>query len=363
MTPSIVFTVSNNLTYDQRMQRICTALSENGYNVTLVGRSLKSEKESDFTFNSKRLKCFFKQGVLFYTELNVRLFFYLLFKKFDGVCAVDLDTAIPVWFASRLKNKKFGFDAHEYFQEVPEVVHRKQVKRTWERIASFVIPKTDFRYTVSNGLAQEFKNLYKVDFQIIRNLPVFRASDNNTLHPPFLLYQGALNKGRGLETLIKAAPHLPLSIKIAGEGDLSVKLRQLVAELGLEKNVEFLGYLKPAALKDVTDKAFLGYNILENIGLSYYFSLANKFFDYTMAGVPCLNSPFPEYITLHETYKIGVLTNLTREDIINTVTDLFDNHPKYSQLRSNALIAAKELNWEKEKVNLLAVYNEHLPIS
>ncbi len=345
------------------MQRICTALSERGYDVTLVGRSLKPEKESDFTFNSKRLRCFFKHGILFYSEFNLRLFFYLLFKKFDGVCAVDLDTAIPVWLASRLKSKKFGFDAHEYFQEVPEVVHRKQVKRTWERIASFVIPKTDFRYTVSNGLAQEFKNLYRVDFQVIRNLPEFRKSEKKAIHSPFLLYQGALNKGRGLETLIKAAPYLPISIKIAGEGDLSAELRILVSELGLEKNVEFLGYLKPTDLKDVTDQAFLGYNILENIGLSYYYSLANKFFDYTMAGVPCLNSPFPEYVTLQKMYKIGVLTNLTHEDIVNTVTDLCNNQHKYDLLRSQALIAAKELNWEKEKLNLLAIYNEHLPIS
>ena len=72
----IYFTVTNDLTYDQRMHRICTSLAENGYDVTLVGfikkDSVPLKKEK---FRQKRLSCLFKKGKLFYAEYNTRLFF------------------------------------------------------------------------------------------------------------------------------------------------------------------------------------------------------------------------------------------------------------------------------------------------
>ena len=38
----ITFTVTTDLTYDQRMIRICTSLAAAGYAITLVGRKLQS---------------------------------------------------------------------------------------------------------------------------------------------------------------------------------------------------------------------------------------------------------------------------------------------------------------------------------
>ena len=103
----ITFTVTNDLSYDQRMQRICTSLVKAGYDVLLVGRKLNDsvvlKKEA---FKQKRLYCFFKKGFLFYAEFNLRLFFSLLFIKTDAVCAIDLDTILPCYFISALRGKK-----------------------------------------------------------------------------------------------------------------------------------------------------------------------------------------------------------------------------------------------------------------
>ncbi|MEI2756589.1 MAG: hypothetical protein V9F46_09025 [Chitinophagaceae bacterium] len=76
----IVFTVTNDLTYDQRMKRICTTLAAAGYDVTLVGRRLPSSltltKEK---YKQKRIRCSFHMGKWFYAEYNIRLFFFLIF--------------------------------------------------------------------------------------------------------------------------------------------------------------------------------------------------------------------------------------------------------------------------------------------
>src|SRR5687767_14339563 len=117
----IVFTVTNDLTYDQRMHRICGSLATAGYDVLLIGRklpgSLIAEKR---LFRQKRINCFFNKGFLFYAEYNTRLFFYLLGKKSDAVCAIDLDTIVPCLLVSKIKGWKRVYDAHEYFTELKE---------------------------------------------------------------------------------------------------------------------------------------------------------------------------------------------------------------------------------------------------
>src|SRR5450432_542599 len=101
---TIYFTVTNDLTYDQRMIRICTSLANAGYKIMLTGRKMKgSIPLIEQPFQQKRIRCLFERGKLFYAEYNLRLFFYLLFKKADCICAIDLDTILPCYFISKLK--------------------------------------------------------------------------------------------------------------------------------------------------------------------------------------------------------------------------------------------------------------------
>ncbi|HRB68220.1 MAG TPA: hypothetical protein PLO32_10550, partial [Chitinophagales bacterium] len=69
----IICTVTNDLVYDQRMQRICTSLQNNSYAVELVGRKLSNSPSLQaHNFQQTRLNCWFTKGVLFYAEFNIR---------------------------------------------------------------------------------------------------------------------------------------------------------------------------------------------------------------------------------------------------------------------------------------------------
>lgn len=358
----ISFTVVNDLSYDQRMQRICGSLSKAGYSVTLIGRKLPHSKTlPEFPFHCVRLPFLFRSGKAFYLELQVRLFFYLLFQRMDVYGAVDLDTCLPNLFVARLKGKKWVYDAHEYFTEVPEVVDRPLVKKIWLGIEKFCVPRADLAYTVSAGLADLFEEKYKKPFAIIRNLPFRIPSINKTKHaPPFILYQGALNEGRCLEMLLPAIKGLPIHLWIAGEGDLSATLRQLCRELGMEEQVKFLGYVSPEELRQITPQAYLGFNVLENKGLSYYYSLANKCFDYLQAGIPCLCSPFPEYLRLAQEYPALIFAAAHSEEIRLAITQLLKNPDSYQQLVAACIPAGEKLNWESEEPLLLALYEKQV---
>lgn len=370
---TIFFTVTNDLTYDQRMIRICTTLAESGYRVILVGRQRKQSKPLETRpFEQKRLKCWFDKGKWFYLEYNIRLLFYLLFQSMDAICSIDLDTILAGYYVSKWKKVPCIYDAHEYFTEVPEVVLRPRIQRVWERIAQHCIPKLSYCYTVCESLKQVFEARYGTKFEVIRNVPFQQAIPANTTEHPkgdpsqnfILLYQGVLNDGRGLEEMIAAMPQLVgVELWLAGEGDCSQALRDLVQTLKVADRVRFLGYLKPAELKTVTLQAHLGINLLKNKGLNYYYSLANKFFDYIQAEKPSLNMNFPEYASIIQKHPVGLLLDdLEPSTIIKAVEGLKNDPTTYSSLEAACRVARDIFVWEQEKERLLSFYKRVLEV-
>lgn len=363
MKKRILFSVTNDLSYDQRMIRICTTLSSAGYQVKLIGRQLPhSLPLSPQPFEQKRLYCFFRKGKFFYLEYNLRLFLYLLFHKADIICAIDLDTILPVLYTCKLKKKVAVYDAHEYFTEVPEVVRRPRIQSIWQKVAQLAIPQFHYCYTVGPALAQLLQEQYGPAFSIIRNVPVpmETIATPSPTKPFIILYQGVLNEGRGLEVAIEAMQDIPhAQLWLAGEGDLSLQLRKQVQMAHLEDKVKFLGYLSPTALKEVTVQASLGLNLLENSGLSYYYSLANKAFDYIQSGLPSIQMDFPEYHHLQEKYGVfHLLKELNPVVVATSINNLRPEMPYYNELRENCLQARKVLHWEEEQKILIQFYDQ-----
>jgi glycosyltransferase involved in cell wall biosynthesis len=364
----IIFSVTNDLSYDQRMQRICSSLAANNIDVELVGRNLPHSKPLNMTYNFKqtRLSCRFNKGKLFYLEYNIRLLFYLLKQQATAFCAIDLDTLFASGMANIFKQNTLIFDAHEHFTEVPEVTNRKITQWIWNTIGKIFIPRAKLCYTVGPQLANMLGEIYENKFEVIMNVPVLvnevnlvdkvdRLSDKNNSH---IFYQGALNESRGLEQAILAMHQVEnIQLWLAGEGDLSQQLRDLVAKEKLENKVIFLGFIKPENLKELTANAKIGLNLLEPNGLSYYYSLANKYFDYLQAGVPCICANFPEYIAINNKYHCNVLVDCNVDLIANTINELLQNKILYDELKTNSLQASKNYNWNIEEQKLVNLYN------
>jgi glycosyltransferase involved in cell wall biosynthesis len=340
------------------MIRICSSLAANGYTVLLVGRKLKtSQPLAERPFRQLRLNCIFNKGKLFYLEYNIRLFFLLLIKEADILCPVDLDTILPAFLVSRLRKKELAYDAHEYFTEVPEVISRPLVKKAWISIERLTVPRLKHAYTVGPAIAGLFREKYNTNFEVIRNVPnllplppVIRSAEK------YLIYQGALNKGRGLEALIAAMPEIDCRLRIIGEGDLSGELRALVSSLQLDEKVEFMGFVRPESLQQITREAYIGINVSENLGLSYYYSLNNKFFDYMHAGIPAVTNDFPEYRALNNMFEVTVFAEAEKKSLVKAVNLLLQDEALYMRLKRNCLLAREQLNWQMEEKKLLTFY-------
>lgn len=366
--PRAIFTVTNDLSYDQRMQRICGSLIQQGWEVILVGRLRpQSRALPDFSFSTKRIRCWQDQGKWFYLEYNIRLFFWLLFQKAEVFCAIDLDTILPNRYVAWLRKKVCVYDAHEYFTEVPEVVRRPRIQAIWAAVARHTIPGLQYCYTVGPALAKIFAKEYGVPFSVVRNvpyalpLPVQAAVLPKEGEAFIILYQGALNEGRGIEFLLEALAQLPPRVRLwlAGEGDLSQDLRTLAQELQLGDRVKFWGFVLPEVLKTITAQAHLGCNLLENKGLSYYYSLANKAFDYVQAGVPSLQMAFPEYQALQEEYPcFYLLPDVRVPTLVAAISTILEEPAAYQAKAAACLQAARDWTWEREERVLHGIYRE-----
>ncbi|MBO9205285.1 MULTISPECIES: glycosyltransferase [Niastella] len=354
----LIFAVTNDLNYDQRMIRICTSLAEAGYSVTLIGRrGAKSPPLLNRPFRQKRLFCFLRTGKLSYIEYNLRLFFYLLFLKADGVCAIDLDTILPFYFISKLKGIPRVYDAHELFCEMKEVVTRPGVYKIWKWVERYTVPKFKHGYTVNDAIAKEFNKMYGVQYEVVRNVPVLRPLAIPAKPERYIIYQGAVNEGRSFETLIPAMQFVNARLIICGDGNFMSQANELVKEHGLADKVVFKGRVLPEELQQYTLKAWAGVTLFENNGMNNYHSLGNRFFDYMHAGLPQLCVKYPAYEEINNKYNIAVLTSdLRPESLAERLNELLDNKNLYYQLQQNCKQAREAINWQQEEKKLLAFY-------
>lgn len=355
----LYFTVTNNLIYDQRMTRICNSLANVGYRVTLIGRQGKNPQPlPPESFNRVRLWCPIHKGFLFYCLFNIQLFFYLLFKKLDGICAIDLDTIIPCLLVSKIRGKPRIYDAHELFCEMKEISSRPHIYSFWKWIERNTVRHFKYGYTVNKPIALAFNKMYALEYAVIRNTPIYTGR-LEAVKGKYILYQGAVNEGRSFETLIPAMQWVDIPLWICGDGNFMNQARALVEKHGLGQKVIFKGMINPNELKFITAGAILGFTLFEPDAKSNYYSLANRFFDYLHAGIPQICSNFPVYREINEQYQVACLVDdLSPQNLAKEINRLLNDEALRTEMHVSCLKAAQVFNWQEEEKNLIHFYKQ-----
>jgi glycosyltransferase involved in cell wall biosynthesis len=90
-------------------------------------------------------------------------------------------------------------------------------------------------------------------------------------------------------------------------------------------------------------------------GLSYRYTFANKFFEYSLAGIPIITSDIYSYMSdIVKNKEIGWVIN---DDLEETVTMLKGlSSEDFSVKKLNIIKYAKNFNWEEEKQILRKIY-------
>lgn len=356
----IVCTVTNDLNYDQRMIRICNTLTDAGYEVTLVGFERKNSKPlEERKFKQVRLPIMVEQGKLMYAHYWFNLFFFLLFRKADVLCAIDLDTILPVYYVSKIRGLKRVHDAHEIFTDLKEVISRPAVYKMWGWIARHTIPKFPSGYTIGECYADDFKARYGVNYGVVRNATILKPVTIPEKKERFILYQGAVNVGRCFEQLIPAMKQVDARLIVCGEGNYFEQAQELARLHGVADKVRFEGYVPPAKLGEYTIHAYVGLTLFEDTSLSNKLSLANRFFDYMHHGVPQLAMQYPEYVRVNAEYEIACLIpDSTPDTIAAALNKLLTDDAYYTRLQQNCLKAREKYCWQEQAKTLIETYKK-----
>ena len=355
----IIVSVTNDLATDQRVEKVCNSLYNNGFEILLIGRRLKDSIQLNRKYKTKRIQLFFNKGFLFYAEFNFRLFFILLFAKKNILLSNDLDTLLPNYLISIIQRKKMVYDSHELFPEIPELIHKPFVKKCWSYLESWILPNLKNSYTVCESIADFYSKKYNSNFNTIVNLPNEKKIQKGSFPFPtdgkkIILYQGAINLGRGLELIIETMQHIDNCLLIIfGNGDIFSDLKLKVTKSNLENKIHFLGKVTPKELHILTPLANLGISIEEDLGLNYRYALPNKIFDYIQAEVPILVSDLPEMKKIVLDYNVGeIIKNRVPKKLAKQITNLLDK-----DFSNELKKAKKELIWENQEEKLLAIFN------
>jgi len=365
----IIMSVTNDLTTDQRVRKVCETLTGLDYDILLIGRILPDSANLNRPYACKRMKLFFNKGALFYAEYNLRLFFLLLFSKVDIYHSNDLDTLLANYLASKIRRKPIVYDSHEYFTGVPEIQNRKLVKNTWKIIEGWIFPKLKHVFTVNQSIADLYKKEYDKDIQILRNIPhkleLTRLKSKAELNIPddknLIITQGAgINIDRGIEEAVEALQYLDdVCLMIIGNGDVIPKLKKMVVKLNLKNSVIFRDRMPYDKMMQYTRHAQLGLTLDKNTNINYKLSLPNKLFDYVHAGTPVLATRLVEVEKVIKKYDIGLFIDKHEpKHIAQQIKRALNDEKLNSKWTLNLKRAAAELQWENEEKTLIKAYKK-----
>ncbi|PGL69605.1 glycosyltransferase [Bacillus sp. AFS055030] len=300
----------------------------------------------------------------------LQMIYHGLKRDYDIYHANDLNT-LPqgIICAKVFKKSKLIYDSHEV-----QSSRSGYENPIFGKIEKFLIKYIDVMIHENNTRAKYTQDLYHIDYpEVIHNYPFVSKPEEShaiNLHEklgisedePILLYQGGIQKGRGLELIVKATPLFKRGIVVfIGDGKIKPTLLNLVEELQLQDKVKFIDKVPVDELLNYTRNAYLGFQVLNNINFNHYSASSNKLFEYMMSGVPVVACSFPEIQKVVEGEHTGVCVDSHDVDsIAEGVNYLLDNPKVRDEMSKNCLQARHKYNWNNEKKIFIGIYEKVL---
>ena len=195
------------------------------------------------------------------------------------------------------------------------------------------IHRADLVVTVCGSISKYLHDTYGISYPlVVPNAPL--AESLITLEPDrrlkrslglttekLLVYTGKVTTGRGLNLVVTALAELD-SAHLAIVGPRVAKMTEDLAEYsathGISERIHLVDPVPPEYLVSLISDADLAVVPIENVCLSYYYSLPNKIYEAAMAGLPVLASDFPELGRFVREHRVGKTVDFTNPTAVRS---------------------------------------------
>ena len=138
-------------------------------------------------------------------------------------------------------------------------------------------------------------------------------------------------------------------------------LEEIAAKCGAAERLRFLPPVPVNEIWKYAGAMDVGIMPIENLCLSYYYTLPNKFFENVQSLTPVICSDLPEMHRLVDEYGIGLICEPENaDDLAQCLERMRTDREFYNSCKQNLLRAKRELCWEREKTVLLDAYRKYL---
>ena len=356
----VVIAFLGNFNYDSRCLNLHHSFTERGFKVKVISFDWLTPNFMRQKGEVAVHKLDKKYSLIYYLRFAAILSYNLIQTKADYYFAEDVYTLPFVVSISKINGGRVFYDSRELYGHLAGLKHKQTIQKILYQIERIFIRHVDNVITTGEMDSEFLQKEYGLKETIVlRNLPMrqsgvepfnFRKKFKLDEEIKILLYQGVILHGRGLKILFEVVKKTSDTFLIViGDGEHRNYYEELSESEGIKPRVFFMGKVPQRFLLNYTAGADIGFALIENISLSYFYALPNKLFEYIQAGLPVIVSNFPQMKKIVDDYKIGIAVDLEREeDVIAAVVKLIKEKSFYNELKSNCIIAADKLNWNVE---------------
>lgn len=169
-----------------------------------------------------------------------------------------------------------------------------------------------------------------------------------------LVFIGHLRKGHGTELIVQSMPKIiekvpETKLTVIGTGPLWGQLKQLVTNLGLEKNVDFRGFIENHEdAEKILVKCAVGLAPYEPTSQNFtFYTDPGKPKLYLACGLPVIITPVPWIAEAVARREMGVVVDFDDTAVAEAAVRLLTNDEFYERCRKNALAYASQLDWNQ----------------
>lgn len=374
--------------WDIRVEKICLTLISFGYEVHIAARNVRRKKIFEII---KKIKVHRLNKIINYklnTLLSMPVFFNPLWNrnisnlckkyKYDLIIIRDL----PLVKLGISIGNQFGiptiFDMAENYPAMWSDVIWDQ----WYKAYNFIVKnpllgKALEKYCVKNvdhifTVIEESKDrlvqmgVNRTKISIVSNTPDLKEfnycpdekKQRRWKNRTVILYEGFVNRSRGLDVVIKSLPELTkkypsLLFVVVGDGKYLFKLKELSAELNVKKYVQFLGWVSfrkiPGLIRN-SDICMIPHYKTPHKNTT----IPNKLFDYMACNKPVVVSNAGPLKRIVGEEKCGIVFESGNKDcLINSLAQLVEYPNLQKEMGMNGRKAVEQnYNWENDSGRL-----------